>query len=372
MIKIAVIKKNRCEFPQFDELVPPLLCLPNSDKNFEQLNQTIDDYIWSVLEPHVTFVSVDKDDMMTSICENLTNCFPQIPMDQFYYLTESSYSTPQIYLELIYAMPLWSTYTKNQIENMNNIGCLLSLKHNIVENNCVVIANTYDLKANKYVTLSDITRKDLVQVIRKRYFHSAILLKNNTMTKYLYQNPLSLVSKIFNLNPETDSIQTLSFTYLKYNLVYYFQPKQEDSYPNKCATRINGHNLIYGDVIVLNELDENIYGDLDPEEIRDLNLLSYGRMTDRDLKVEESFDTESNTTEPTDTTKSNEKDSMLWSKYLVVMSRLSALNNQCLCCNNKITKRVICPHCFRARYCSENCLINDYKSIHFKECIYSL
>jgi len=378
MIKIARVEKNKCNFSRMDEFVPPLLHKSHLSADFDKLNDLLNDYIWSELKPYVTFIDVDINDPMTTICTEITKCFPGIPYDNFFYMTEGSYSSPKAYLEFVYALPTQTSYVKSQPENMNNFGCLMSLKHNVVENSCVVIANKYDLKAEKFVSLMSIRKEDLIRVIRRRYFHSAILIKDNNIIKYYYQNPGALASSVFNLDINTDSVETLSFTHLKYNLIYYFK-QDKTKYPNQCATRINAHNKIYGDVLVFNELEENIFTNLGVREFKRLNLLSYGRLCDRELTTEETFSI-TGTPDQTDQsdhpdqsdTMPNKKD-LLWSKYLVSEHRFSKLGqnkNQCIMCKNKIETRVICPHCFRPKYCSMECCIHDFSTYHFKECIY--
>lgn len=365
MIKIALVKKNRCSFDRMDEFVPPLLYKQHSVEDSIKLKNALDDYIWSVLEQYVTFIDVDISDMMDVICEKITKDFPDKDYGDFFYMTEGSYSSPKNYLEFIYAQPKWTTYVKSQLENMNNIGCLFSLKHAIIENSCVVISNKYDLTKKKFVSVENITKYDLIKVIRKRYFHSAILIKENSVVKYYYQNPGVLASTVFGLDIEKDSIETLAFTLFKYNLNFNFMA-DKTKYINQIATRINAQTKIHGDVLVLNELEEHIYTNLSIYEFKRLNLLSYGKLSDRELVEAETFDIGEETS-------TEEKRDIIWSKYLVADHRYPLCKQnkkKCMCCGFKIKNQIDCPHCFRVKYCSIECCVRDFTSFHFGECIY--
>ena len=382
MVKIALIRKNRCNFDRIGEFVVPLLHKPihsTPDESFNKLNDALNDYIWSQLEPAITFIDLDITlgvEMMEIICENIREDFPDKNPDEFFYMTESSYSTPEYFLEFVHAKPLWKSYVFDQISNMNNIGCLMSLRHNVIENNCILIVNKYDLSAPKFVSMTDCTKFHLIEVIRRRYFHSAILIKEKTIVQYYFQNPVALVVALFNLDyaiESTDTIDTMSLTLLKYNLLFYFK-QDKQKFINKCATRLIGHHKMYGEVLVFHELEDKIFSNLDIEEVRRLNLLSYGRLEDRKLTAEESSSWNTDNSNSESNEKSNSAPA-LWSKYLVSEHRLLTLsmsekNNKCMYCNSKIIKLVVCPHCFRPRYCSEKCCMNDFGRYHFKECIY--
>lgn len=382
MVKLILIKKNRCTFDRITDFVVPLLHKPIFSDSIliDKLELALNDYIWSELEPHVTFIDIDIEsgsDIMDIICRNLCACFSDKEPDDFFYLTESSYSTPKYFLEFVHAQPMWDDYEASQITNMNNIGCLMSLRHNVIENNCILIVNKYDLSMPKFVSMIDCAKEHLIHVIRSRYFHSAVLIKENTLVQYYFQNPVALVTELFNLNVKTDSIDTLSFTYLKYNLLFYFR-QDKNSFINKCATRITAHNKIYGEALLFHEPEEKIFSNLDKDEVKRLNLLSYGRLSTRDLTKNEINDMTTINQCPTSDGDSGPNPNpnpnpVLWSKYLVSEKRFltcKEINNKCLFCNSEIKKLIICSHCFRPRYCSEECCIRDFKKSHFAECIY--
>ena len=361
MVIIAVIKKNRCEFDKMEEYASPLLYRINADQDKKKLKNQLYDYIWSVIEPYIEFVTVD-DDFLTTICQNMIKCFPDKNPDQFFYHTESSYSFPKKFTELIYAQPSWKEYQSDQIENLNNLGCLFSLKHNVIENTCIALVNNYDLSADKFTALGEINKKDIIKVVRRRFFYSAIVIKDDHMVKYYYQSPKYLITSVFNV-AESDNIQKVSFSHLKYNLVFYFQ-QDNKKYVNKIATRINGSYRIYGDVIMIHEMEEDLFSDINLHEAKRLNVLSYGRLYDRKLKPEE-------THLVPDINDPEKKITPYWSRYIVSNYRMKNWQNnknKCINCDKEIKNLIICQKCFRTRYCSGDCQ-KEFDRYHCSECL---
>lgn len=368
MKTIAIVQKNRCSFDRIEEFASPLLYCEHSKEQRTILKEKLNDYLWSVVEPYVTFIDVaDDQDLLGIICNKVTECFPDRKLDEFFYHTEGSYSFPKKYIEFIHCQPL-KDYQKSQIENINNLSCLFSLKHNVVENTCAIFANSYDLSLPNFTKLDSITKDDILRVIRRRFFFSALLIKENDMIKYYYQNPQYLITKVFGLT-EKDNIEKMSFSHFKYNLTFYFQ-HDKTKYINKIATRINGTYRLHGDVLVLHELEENIFGNISIHEAKRLNVLSYGRLYDRQLKEDEvhtmpsvEVDENGNQTE--------KKVTPLWSRYIVVNKRMLKWENEknkCINCGENIVRQLVCEKCYRVKYCSEKCR-KEFDSYHWDECI---
>ena len=369
MKTIAIIEKNKCNFDRMEEYASRLLYAEHEDTVRIKIKSAINDYIWSVVEPHVKFVQVSENDFLGYICDELTRCFPNRKIDEeFFYHTEGSYSFPKKYIEFIHCQPLWKDYKEAQVENMNNLACFFSLKHNVIENTCVIFANRYDLSAPHFTVLDSISKEDIIRVVRRRFYFSAILIKNNQMIKYYYQNPSFLISKIYGLT-ENDKIEKLSLNLLKYNLVFYFQHDKTREV-NKIATRINGLYRLYGDVLILHEIEENVAANLSIHEAKRLNVLSYGRLYDRQPKENEIHTIP--TVEVDDKGNQTEKKVVpLWSRYIVVNHRITqwqTKKNECINCSKEIKVPIICERCYRAKYCSVQCQ-REFNNYHYDECI---
>jgi hypothetical protein len=368
MVRIAVISKNRCSFERMEEFALPLLYKDHTLEERKQIKNNINNYIWSVVEPYVKFIDIEDNDFMTVVCNQATECFSGREPDQFFYHTEGSYSFPKKYMEIIYCQPLWNDYKDGLEENINNLGCYFSIKHSVVENNCIILANNYDLSAPKFVVPGSVTKEDIIRVVRRRFFFSATLIKDDTVVKYYYQNPAYLVSSIFGLT-ENDNIQKLAVSHLKYNLVFYFQ-HDKTKYINKIATRINGAYRLHGDVLMLHELEENVYANLSIREAKRLNVLSYGRLYDRRINENENHTIDVVEVDE----KGNEvekKKVPFWSRYIIVEKRMlewKEKKNKCINCDKEIKKLVICEMCYRVKFCSDQCR-QEFGSYHTDECI---
>lgn len=363
---VAIIKKNSCQFDQIRTFLEPLLYREDSKENRKILKDKLNDYLWSVIEPYVTFMEVNQDDFLEKVCMTLTSEFPERkPDNDFYYHVNGSYSFPKKYIEFAHCQPLWKEYQKSQKENMNCLGCLFSLDHKIVENTCVVFANKYDKNADKNVRLDSITKEDILRVIRRRFYFSAILIKENSLVKYYYQHPKYLISHIYQLT-DNDTIENLPVTFLKYNLVFYFK-YQKDKYPNQIATRINGLYRLYGDVLMFHELEENIPANLSIHEAKRLNVLAYGRLYDRQLRNNEIH--QETKYEVSEKGESEKQVTPYWSKYLVVENRMANLTkNKCINCSEEMKNPIVCDRCYRVKYCSLQCK-KEFNHYHNDECI---
>lgn len=367
MKTIALVTKNKCYFDKMEEFAMPLLYKEHSDEERKLLNQKINDYIWAIIEPYIKFIEVSDEELLTVACQSLTSDFPERKPDEFFYHTKSSYSFPKKYIEFIHCQPVWKGY-EEEADNINNIGCLMSLDHSVIENKCIVIANKYDLTAPYFARIDSITKEDFIKIIRRRYFFSAVLIKNDSVVKYYYQNPRYLIMKVYGLN-ENDKIERLPLCHLKYNLLFFFQ-YDKAKYVNKIATRINGLYRMYGDVLLLHELEENIYANISLHEIKRLNVLSYGRLYDRQLKIEEIHTTKK--IEVDKNGKEQEKKvTPYWSKYITIENRMNKWKenkNKCIYCNEEMVKPITCDKCFRVKYCSKKCQ-RDFSNYHDEECI---
>lgn len=396
MLTIAVIKKNQCVFDKIENVAAELLYRNHDKVERTRIKKNINDYIWSVIEPYIEFCEIEPEYFAEELVKNITKCFPDKQIDgNFYFHSENSYSFPKTYMEIVHCQPLWHGYVDAEVSNMNNIACLASLKHTVIENNCVMLAYEYDLHAPKFTRLTNITRDHILRIIRRRFYFSAVLIKENQLVKYYYQQPKYLLQSIYGLYDDS-TIETMTNSLLGYNLIYYFQ-HDKTKYVNEIATRINGMYQLHGDVLIIHELDNNndnsdmksklsiqdkpmsIYGNLSNHEVKRLDVLSYGRLYDRQLKPGEihtvkQFEVNENGKEIENNI------TPMWSRYIIVKHRMEKLHNdgfKCLNCDKIISKKITnivknsitCDKCYRARYCSNFCQQEFLSKYHQDECI---
>jgi hypothetical protein len=360
-----------------EEFCTPLLYkawnLDQKESNEEmiRLNTTINDYIWSTIEPYVSFIEAQTPEkLIEDSCVRIVKDVDgneQKSTDYYNFHTESSYTSEKRHLEIIFATP--NLEEKKATLKLNAYGCLCSLSHTIVENNCILLANEYDISSpsTKYLKLTSITKDDLVRVIRRRYFYSAVLIKDNQMCKYYYQNPQYLVKTIFEHDEEKD-LQVTPTNILKYQLrmIHRDFKKNSNQYLNQIATRIAGKTRLYGDILILNMIDENVYYNISIHELRRLNVLSYGRIYDRQLKSEEDSELGNLLTG-----QSNQRQ-IYMSRYVLLHRRMKIyhekLKNRCHYCEKLVETPITCTGCYRFKYCSNSCLKDD-QGAHKDDCI---
>ena len=144
----------------------------------------------------------------------------------------------------------------------------------------VIISFDYNLNTYSKISLCDITEHNICQVIRNRYYSTGIVITpNNTLTKIYISND-DENKKYLNTFPNFCN----SILY-KYSLVFLYDDKNDKTQLNKMATRIHGKKKIYGDCIILHEVQDKILGHLSMNELNILNKLSYGRIYDREKVI---------------------------------------------------------------------------------------
>lgn len=347
-MQLAIVKKNRLLFTDEDMtkyLVPVLY-----KENTKELKQRLNDYIWSVLEPHITFITVNPDNLFETVCPIIA---PNDKLDDFLYMADNSFAFPNKYIQCMYVYS-----TNSNKDNLNQICCYLSIKHTFIENTAVLCCNKYDLVAPEKLVLDSVTKKDIIKAIRNRYFYSAILVKENRRIKYYYQNVAYLIKTIFG---NIEHINNTKTNFCGYNLSFYFIDGKSE-YLNQSATRINGAFRLHGDVLVLQQDQKDMMASIATKEYNKIDSLTYCRLYDRDIKEHEQIkqkvfkpDSEGVEHETTEIPS--------WNKHIVLMMRD---NPGCINCGSKLINPIICTICYRARYCSEICK-KEYD--HDDECI---
>lgn len=363
MPTIAIINLNNCEFDLTEYVQPMIYRIFNNDTERKQLKKKLDDYIWSVVKDHIEFVNTNLDYYVGDSIYRITNDFGHDPND-FLYHTQTSYPSPKKTLELIFCQPKWESYEVGLEKNMNKLASLFSLQHTVIENKCAVIAYSYD-NNNNDVILSDVTANDIIGVVKRRYFHTGIFIKNNLMSKFYYQNTQYVAIGLLELN-QTDLVDEVNFDLFGYNLKMISDTKTTDTNINEIATRIYGRKQIFGSCVLLNMFEDNIFMNLSMREAKRLNVLSYGTIADR--TIDESTVKKQNVTKIIDGVEHKESIPVIWNKYIILNNRIKNYNenlkNICHFCKKTIVNDPIyCQKCFRMKYCSNICIQTHNHSI---------
>ena len=353
MPTIAIINLNDCQF-DLTKYAQPLIYCKLSDIDRKNLKNELHNYIWSVIKDHIEFIETNTDcyvgDSVTKIIEE----FNRDPND-FLYHSQTSYSNPKKTLELIFCQPRWESYELNLAKNMNKLACLFSLQHTVIENKCAVIG--YEYHENNLI-LGNVTKNDIIGVVKRRYFHSGVYIENDIMTKFYYQNLKYAAIGLFGLD-KSDNIEETNFDLFNYNLKILSIPNRTDI--NKIATRLHGKKQIFGPVILFNMWEENIFANLSLREANRLNMLSNGLLLNR--VINESDIKRKDIIKIVDQVEKTESVPVIWNKFIIVEKYIKNYNenlkNKCSKCNkniiNIIDESLSCQKCFRMKYCSESC-----------------
>lgn len=353
LITIAIISKNTCTFSEIERFAKPLLYNKLSDATRKQKKELLNEYIWGVISDHVKFVDVSVDDLMDYICVNIGQSFGEGDNSNLMFHTEGSYSSSKAYIELVYADYGSIIQTPNEeVDIMNNLGCLFSLKHKVIKNSCIIISNMYDIGSKKHIKLGNVNKDDILRVVRRRFMHTAMLIEQYQVSKIYFQNVNILIGTIFNVD-EDQHVNKIPVSHVGYNMVLYFNG--EDEYLNESATRINGFYRINGAVIIVCELEESIHSNMSMTDYKNIDKLSYGKIDNRKPKGAEKHDLD------------DPNDNPLWSKYMIVKTRLK---EKIICdkCSKNMNDYVLCNICHRVRYCSIDCM-NEDNIDHMGDCI---
>ncbi len=368
MVIVAVIQQNECEFTEMAQYAEPLLYTKLGDSVRKEMKQELNNYLWDVMGKFVTLVDIPIEFLIEHILNYTTNKFPGKDVgSDFLHITDISYAMPKKYLEIIHSKPQWPDFPK--LENVNSIASLFSIEHRYAEHTAVIIANSYDTSQPKSVKLTDITKKDLLAVIRRRFLHTAVMISENSLHKYYYQDLSVLLSSALDISlDEEGTVQKLYFENINYGLTMYWNPNNTTKKINKIATRINGCYRVNGDVLLTNEMGENIPANLSIREVKRLNVLSYGRLCDRQLSPFEIRKEEKITVN--DQGKEEKKEVITpWNKYLVMDERMKKWKGiKCIYCGIIAEKKLKCNLCYRAVYCSLECW-KKYSAHHREECM---
>jgi hypothetical protein len=338
MVRVAILKQCTLDFSNLGKHAAKLLYYPHEKAVRQAIKNDVNDFLWNIVEPHVEFFDAGED-ILETCPEKLFERFPGCDPQNFVFGVEQSYSYPKGYVEVFHARPDWQGYEKKS--NMNQLASLFSIKHILIEGDAIALSYRWDLHSEtKCCVMVDTTKEDILRILRKRYFNPAILVTNDSLTKYYYQDPLHLTKIVFGLDDDSTEVQFSTLNMFHYDLVMvYMQSKLKEL--NQIATRIHGQHAIYGKVLLMHRVANTVNASLNEREARRLNALSYGSIASRQPSASEIPDAEGLT--------------RYWSGHLMIMNRISNLKpNNCMNCGTHMIKKYTCPVCCRFKYC-ESC-----------------
>lgn len=361
MVVIAVIQPRDLAFDgamdHYGKVLMSRSWPVGDDGALDLLNQEI----WAKLREHVAFVDAGEQmEVMETICEQLMRTpYPdRNPESDFDLKTHRTYSTPARSIELVHVTPLWEDEpgVAHQPTEINQLGCLARIDHQIVEGVCMIMTSCHDPEQADYALAIDTEWSDLVHIYRSRFVRSGVALSTaGSLEVFYYQDPLVSVNVRFG----TDQWSVLRCTNHLYQLACYYRTSSDASI-NKTATRIISGEKIRGDVLLVVELGQGEHGraydNLIPVEVDRLSRISKCSMQEP-IALEDQF---------LNLIKRESCDRMTLAHYHDwLISQAGGIT--CQECGKVPERKKTCPQCYRAIYCDASCAQKHTKA-HREEC----
>lgn len=353
---IAFVKYNNLDLNNIlDTYLAPLL-YHHMDKNTRtNIMNRLNFELWNLIEKYVTFVTCpDTTKLLDIIHENMG----QYLDGDSKLVTKYSFSNSHKFIEIVYLHKDNNNYNKSKV---NELGCLANLDHNFVQDTFCFIAYDYDIDSEKYLKISDVTNKDIIRSIKRRYFNSACLVDNTKIDKLYYQKTTTLCSRIFDNNVTQAIYETVDTS--KYLLHCVHIPNNPiNTYVNKIATRICRKKIfgpaLFFSIYKMDNKDTVIYENISVRELKFLNILSFGDLSEVcDSTIDDSLDT---VVVPDEFGTKQKKIYPIWSKHvykLYAQKNKLFMNTLCYSCNLNLikNKEIECSDCYAYRFCSDIC-----------------
>lgn len=321
----------------------------NFGKDSTKFNlQLTDEFILNEIKDYIVLKEVTMDNMMEVIVQTI-NLDSQLIGD-----TILCYETCQYVYQLCY-LNMENNGKKNNEEQMNGIGSLLTIGRLSVYGNCVFLCSKI---TNKYICEPyTVNLNDIAKILYKKIIHSGVIVLSNgdVQTFKFIKDPLEKFQSDFVKN-----FQWIEYSFLKFNLVVFIQIKPTNDEINKKTTKLIGKYRIHGDAIIVSKLTGNEFLDLDIELFNKLLIVSEGPLYKRNLTDEEKKDGEKLNGLP-----------IVFNRYLVLEERLKKYTKKCYNCGYQINNdAIICTGCYRVFYHNKTCQVQDWV-YHKDDCLYN-
>lgn len=347
--QIAVICQNQIDLTLMEPYLAPMLYRALDHETAYHAKKLLSAFIRHTVQPCVKFVdcvSGDTESIIATACREIAAARPQHGISDLNIMTTVSYSTSKTVLEVMHAETI--SECKNQFasdttihitkDNVNALACFMSLDHQIIIYTAVLLANRYTTDANRFA-LRSTTWDDILKVVRRRFYLTAMRCEGATWVKMRYQHLEYLQHAVF--GPAKVIKKRLNF--LKYYLVLIYM-ENTNAALNVTLTRLV-NRPIHGVGLVLNETAQDVYTNLSCHEMQNIMDLAQNPMAFREIQSHE----------------------LNMTSYMIVASRLRTLQPKCHNKNCRELPTIQCQRCMRIRYCSTQCQNQDLEQ-HTPEC----
>lgn len=303
------IKPNKLSLTELQET-------QSQDKfNYYDKNKFIE-----LIEPYCELIKCSKEDILENMCNILTNANANANTQLD---TISSYCTDNKIYQLCHNINL-------NLDNPNYLATKLKFGNKLLSDNVVLLVTEININ-NTSSELLEINYDDIYDLFIHINLHYGIsVYVTDKIEQFIFDNK----------HQEEQLLCEVELYKFKFSV---FSKNSSTSVKcNKIATRLC-NKQIYGDVNIISHYSVIYYDDLTLESFNKLiNIITDDNMLSK-KELEDEYD--------------NENKFIVKSKYRLLESRSKLVQN-CICMKENDLKK--CTRCYRIKYCSKECQINDW------------
>ena len=336
LIKIIIVKPNNFEFIRKDFY-----------KNHQELIEKI--------KPYIEIKHIPFNDMMDTIVTTINLTPAEIGATETI-LETSSHIYQLCFLGKQGIQVPQEENNDTVTTDINNLGRFLIGEK--INGNCVIIKSKIN---DNYICSPDsVDIDELVQIVYSKFVHTGVFVpedKDGKLVEFDYfDHPIEYYN-IINQD-EYDDYEIKNINFIEFDLCTVVK-KDNSINVNKRITRLFGDQIIYGDVIIISKSTHEYY-DLTINVLEKLLLVAHGLLQDRKLNDNEIIEDKKINDLP-----------MVMNKYIILEERYKQYKNVCQYCKIDLNdKQLLCGGCYRIKYHSEDCRLNDWE-FHKLECLYN-
>jgi len=349
MVLVALVQPGNPITASLESCISPLLYKALVKEGRRQIKAQIEEQLASMLAPYVSFIEVGNDDDTLQKMVEAVGTTREHPR----FNTESSYGYTKGVTEIFYEQ------VQEEETEINVIGCYHSLEHTIIRGRSLVLANRFvagDQGVPRLMRM-DTEMRDIIRVIRRRFYRSAILIDGDMIAKYYYQDSQNLTRAVFG-----DRAVSTEYAVFMDHCLCLCRLEVEQGVVNKIGSRVMGRKMV-GPIIFSSHLESpgNVGGLAHSEELAGAIGASYDNLTEKMIKrigVLAYGDMEERRIKPAELIKDREGEH--WCRYLYLERRMTLFKKSpmvCAGCRGALGKKqYTCPVTYRYKYCSPGCV----------------
>lgn len=321
---------------------------PNNFKNEEFDLSVTQTEISEVVKPYVELINVNRDNMMEVIVKTIGLTKELIGATNIVYQDENS-------IYQICHLNLEDDNKQKDDREQNGLCTILTIGDITVRGPAILLRS--DITSKGICTTASVSPDNIVDIVYKKTVHRGVKVSpDGELTDFFFRkDPMESYN-----TEQIDNFQWMELPLFKLNLIVFIQVKPVVDKVNKKITQLVGREIIHGESLIVLKSVENEFLDVPIDMVEKLLIATLGPVSKRDMKEEELKDGEKKDNLP-----------IVMNGYHILNNRVEKYKNRCGRCNGELTSGdKKCSGCFRLKYCSRECQIEDWYH-HKGECLNS-